>query len=194
MTKLQLSTTNFRDWRFVNTNRVVSRFLYSEDVFDGNLIRLFTFRVIVYHCFVYSSCKRWIQNFIYIRDSVTGKVFADFELFSDRFLLFRSRKKFSTTYAIVLFCFSRPFHENFKFLKNCPYDFHKILHSHSTPKGAPACAKASKSYGWDVRNIAKISPKMVKKGPFFDFRKKVLSRLLYRTCGSGCFTVSFDLH
>ena len=56
-----------------------------------------------------------------------------------------------------------------KFLKNCPYDFHEILHSHSTPKGAPACAKASKSYGWDVRNIAKISPKMAKKQPFFDF-------------------------
>ena len=85
-------------------------------------------------------------------------------------LIFRSRKKFSTTYAIVLFFFfSRPFHENFKFLKNCPYDFHEILHSHSTPKGAPACAKASKSYGWDVRNIAKISPKMAKKQPFFDF-------------------------
>ena len=67
------------------------------------------------------------------------------------------------------FFFSRPFHENFKFLKNCPYDFHEILHSHSTPKGAPTCAKASKSYGWDVRNIAKISPKMVKKQPFFDF-------------------------
>ena len=65
--------------------------------------------------------------------------------------------------------FSRPFHENFKFLKNCLYDFHEILHSHSTPKGAPACAKASKSYGWDVRNIAKISPKMAKKQPFFDF-------------------------
>ena len=45
----------------------------------------------------------------------------------------------------------------------------KILHSHSTPKGAPACAMASKSYGWDVRNIAKISPKMAKKQPFFDF-------------------------
>ena len=28
---------------------------------------------------------------------------------------------------------------------------------------------ASKSYGWDVRNIAKISPKMAKKQPFFDF-------------------------
>ena len=84
------------------------------------------------------------------------------------FVLFRSRKRFSTTYAIVFF-FSRPFHENFKFLKNCPYDFHEILHSHSTPKGAPACAKASKSYGWDVRNIAKISPKMAKKQPFFDF-------------------------
>ena len=89
-----------------------------------------------------------------------------------QWLIFRSRKKFSTTYAIVLFfCFffSRPFHENFKFLKNCPYDFHEILHSHSTPKGAPACAKASKSYCWDVRNIAKISPKMAKKQPFFDF-------------------------
>ena len=83
--------------------------------------------------------------------------------------VFRSRKKFSTTYAIVLFFFSRPFHENFKFLKNCPYDFHEILHSHSTPKGAPACAKASKSYGLDVRNIAKISPKVAKKQPFFDF-------------------------
>ena len=77
------------------------------------------------------------------------------------FTIFRSRKKFSTTYAIVLFfCFfSRPLNENFKFLKNSPYDFHEILHSRYTPKGAPACAKASKSYGWDVRNIAKISPK-----------------------------------
>ena len=72
---------------------------------------------------------------------------------------FRSRKKFSTTYAIVLFFFSRSFHENFKFLKNCQYDFHEILHSHSTPKGAPACAKASKSYGLDVRNIAKNGQK-----------------------------------
>ena len=26
-----------------------------------------------------------------------------------------------------------------------------------------------KSYGWDVRNIVKISPKMAKKQPFFDF-------------------------
>ena len=87
-------------------------------------------------------------------------------------LVFRSRKNFSTTYAIVLFfCFffSGPFHENFKFLKNCSYDFHEILHSHSTPKGTPACAKASKSYCWDVKNIAKISPKMAKKQRFFDF-------------------------
>ena len=28
---------------------------------------------------------------------------------------------------------------------------------------------ASKSYDWNVRNIAKISPKMAKKQPFFDF-------------------------
>ena len=27
----------------------------------------------------------------------------------------------------------------------------------------------SKSYGWDVRNIAKISPKLAKKQPFSDF-------------------------
>ena len=47
--------------------------------------------------------------------------------------------------------------------------FTKFLHSHSAPKGAPACAKASKSYGLDVRNIAKISPKVAKKQPFFDF-------------------------
>ena len=31
---------------------------------------------------------------------------------------------------------------------------------HPTSKGAPACAKASKSYDWDVRSIAKISPKI----------------------------------
>ena len=55
----------------------------------------------------------------------------------------------------------------FDFLKNCPYDFHEILHSHSTPKGAPACAKASKSYGWDVRNIAKITPKNGQKTAIF---------------------------
>ena len=71
--------------------------------------------------------------------------------------------------CFFLFFFYRPFHENFKFLKNCPYDFHEILHSHSTPKEAPACAKASKSYGWDVRNIAKFSPKMARKQPYFDF-------------------------
>ena len=38
--------------------------------------------------------------------------------------------------------FYRPSIENFKFLKHCPYDFYEILHSHSTPKGAPMCAMA----------------------------------------------------
>ena len=69
----------------------------------------------------------------------------------------------------LFFFISRPFHANFKFLKNCPYDFHKILHSHSNPKGAPACSKASKSHDWNVRNIAKINPKLAKKQSFFDF-------------------------
>ena len=87
------------------------------------------------------------------------------------FHLFESEKNYRLLMQCAVFFvfFSRPFHGNFKFLKNCPYDFHEILHSHSTPEGAPACAKASKSYGWDVRNIAKISPKMAKKQPFFDF-------------------------
>ena len=65
--------------------------------------------------------------------------------------------------------FCRPVNENFEFLKNCLYDFCKILHSHSTIKGGHACAMASKSYDWNVRKIAKISPKIAQKQPFFDF-------------------------
>ena len=125
----------------------------------------------------------------------------------------------------MLFFFSRPFHENFKFLKNCPYDFHEILqsfytqrgpcvckgikivwlgcekqpklaqkwpknsrfstlfdflkncpydsnevfYSYSTPYYGPLCAISLNSYGWDVRNIAKFSPKMAKKQSIFGF-------------------------
>ena len=76
--------------------------------------------------------------------------------------------------------FSRIFHENFKFLKNCRFDFHKILQSHSTPKGAPACAKASKSYDWDVRKTAKISPKTAIKQSFFDFFFRFFQKLSIR--------------
>ena len=43
--------------------------------------------------------------------------------------------------------------------------------------GAPACSMALKSYDWDLRNIAKISPKITKKRSFLDsFR---FSRTLY---------------
>ena len=75
-------------------------------------------------------------------------------------------KNFRLLMQSCCFFFSRPFHENFKFLKNCPYDFHEILHSHSTPKGAPACAKASKSYDWNVRNIAKNGQNLPKNSLF----------------------------
>ena len=51
----------------------------------------------------------------------------------------------------------------FNFLKNCPYDLNEIFYSHSTPYYGPVCAISLNSYGWDVRNIAKISPKMAKK-------------------------------
>ena len=57
----------------------------------------------------------------------------------------------------------------FVFLKNCPYDSNEIFYSFSTPYQSPICAMASKSYGWDVRNIAKISSKMAKNQRFFDF-------------------------
>ena len=73
--------------------------------------------------------------------------------------------------------FSRPYNENVKFLKNCSYDFYKIWHSHSTPKSAPVCTMASKSYGWDVRNIAKINTKMSKKPPILNFFR--FSQTLY---------------
>ena len=81
---------------------------------------------------------------------------------------FRSRKKifgylcnrvvFSPDLSMKISNFSKTVHTIFM----------KFLHNHSTPKGAPACAMASKSYDWDVRNIAKISPKMDKIWPFFD--------------------------
>ena len=80
-----------------------------------------------------------------------------------KILIFRSRKKFSTTYAIKTFFFFRPFNQNCKILENCLYYFQKTSqHIHSTSKRAPVCAMTSKSYDWDVRNIAKISPKMFK--------------------------------
>ena len=102
----------------------------------------------------------WVQYYSHAKNAIVTNMFAmNFKVCS----IFRSRKKiFDYLYNRVVF-FSRPFNENFKFLKNCPYDLHKILHSHSTPEGAPACARTSKSYDWDVRNIAKISLKMAKK-------------------------------
>ena len=124
--------------------------------------------------------------------------------------LFRSRKekhwnffgveKFSTTYAIVSFFFSRPFMKisNFSktvhtiFMKFCTVILHpcvlkgilfhffrfsqklsirferNFLQSFYTIYYGPLYAISSNSYGWDVRNIAIINPKMAKKQPFFD--------------------------
>ena len=57
----------------------------------------------------------------------------------------------------------------FDFLKKCPYDSNEIFYSHSSLYYGPLCAMASKSYGWDVRNVAKISPKMAKNSDFSTF-------------------------
>ena len=48
-----------------------------------------------------------------------------------------------------------------RFERNFLQIFYTILESYM--------CNGSKSYFWDVRNIAKISPKMAKKQPFFDF-------------------------
>ena len=58
-------------------------------------------------------------------------------------------------------CFFSPdlFMKISSFSKTVPTIFIKFC-SHSTPKRAPTCWKASKSYDWNVRNIAKISPKI----------------------------------
>ena len=63
----------------------------------------------------------------------------------------------------------RRFPTFFYFVKNSLYDSNEILYSHPTPYYGPLCVISSILYGWDVRNIAKISPKMAKKQPFCDF-------------------------
>ena len=68
----------------------------------------------------------------------------------------------------------QPFSTFFDFRKNCSYDSNEILYCHSTSLYSPICAISSNSYDYDVRNIAKINPKMAEKQPFstfFDFRK-----------------------
>ena len=92
----------------------------------------------------------------------------------------------------------------FDFLKNCPYDSNEIFYSHSTPYYGPLCANLLNSYGWDVRNIDKFSPKITKKNCYVSIfsifsktvhtirtkasqKEKDLSRPLYRICSSGCY-------
>ena len=80
----------------------------------------------------------------------------------------------------------------FEFLKSSPYDSNETFYSHSTPNYGFICAISSKSYGWDVRNIAEISPKMAKKQSFFDFFRFLgvgkNFRLLMQSC---CFFFVF---
>ena len=62
------------------------------------------------------------------------------------------------------------------FIKFCTV----ILH----PKGAPVCVMASRSYDWDLRNISKTTPKMVKKAilDFFRYSQKLsilLEKIFY---------------
>ena len=73
-----------------------------------------------------------------------------------------------------------------KLLKNSLYYFYKILHSQSTPKGAPACAMTSKSYDCDLGSLKR--PNDNEAGNLFcNVSSRV--RFLYRTC--GCFFHSY---
>ena len=64
----------------------------------------------------------------------------------------------------------------FDFLKNCSYDSNEFFYSHSTSYYGPLSAISLNSYGWDVRNIAKVSPKMAKKTVIFQFSQKLSRR------------------
>ena len=57
----------------------------------------------------------------------------------------------------------------FDFLETVDTIRTKIICSHSTPQKAPACAMAIQSYGLDLKNMAKISPKLIKNCSFLDF-------------------------
>ena len=88
---------------------------------------------------------------------VSIKILRDFVLHREMIsVVFRSREKISTTYPIVSFFSADLFMKSSRFSKAVHTIFIKFLHS----------------YDWNVRNIAKISPKMAKiaqKQPFFDF-------------------------
>ena len=92
--------------------------------------------------------------------------------------IFRSREKVSITYAILSF-FLPTFQWKFQFTQKLSRRFSKNVHSHFTPRVTLACAMASKSYDWNVRNIAKVSPKMSQKQSFlfiFQFSLKLFIR------------------
>ena len=73
------------------------------------------------------------------------------------------------------------------FLENCPYHSNDFFYSHSTPYYGPLCAISLISDGWDLRNMAKINPKMAKKQTIFDFFRfsqklfKPLERIFLQT-------------
>ena len=81
---------------------------------------------------------------------------------------FRSRKIFRILLHSYLFSpnVSMKFSNYSKIVRAFFFKFSTFI---LTPKGAPACAMASKPHNWDLRNIAKISPKLTKKRPFLDF-------------------------
>ena len=85
--------------------------------------------------------------------TVSVKILRDIVLARNDFSWFQESEKVFDYLSnrVVFLC--RLFHEKFKFLKSCPYDLLKFLHS----------------YYWNVRNRAKNSPKMTKKQSFFSF-------------------------
>ena len=117
----------------------------------------------------------WIDEYVYVswidEQVYVSWIIIVFVLFFKNSIILKNFLGFGKTFRILMQSgglFSPDLLGKIQLFQNCPLDFHKILHSHSTPKRAPACAMASKSHDWLVRNLAKISSKMAKNQQFFD--------------------------
>ena len=90
-----------------------------------------------------------------------------------------SRETFSTTYAIVPF-FTRPFNENFKFLRYCPYDF--CFKNNTVVTNPKVFLRAQwHQIRMTGQNKAKINPNDNKVGNLFFFNILIRFQLNYQT-------------
>ena len=116
----------------------------------------------------FPNTQRVCPFYIFWNFETVSKLFSSLNLsFLNLYKILRSRKFFD--YLCNRRVFSTDLSMKFSSFSKTVRMISIKFCSHYTPKDAPACARASKSYEWDVRNIAKISSKMTKKQSFLDF-------------------------